>query len=1664
MMQRLRRSISSFFVAGFLALALAMPAGVALAQTAPEGGAPVSEGSVVTDTTQIAVASVSPTWRVIQLIAFVALIGSLGGMTYGIVLWRNGSQNNDVLGLERGRRIALVFGIAFILSAVLLLISFVVIRRQQQSSVRPSSISQPVGQGGLDTRDTLLLIDAIPTGAAPIRNVVTQLLFNQPIAQTAVEQNIALRRQGETVAVPGAWTVSGSRASFVPNQTCPSPNTSVRCLEANADYEVVIGLSMMSADGDAFRCPQPTSQCVFAFRTGEAVDVLAPNTRVTLPYQDAAVGQDSSVLVEAVSSDDYAVAFVDFSVNGEVIGTANVIGGQITREFRASSAWLTLGLALRSQHAITATGYDMAGLFGTSAPVSVEILPAYCFDARQNEDETGVDCGGPTCRSCEGEACTTNAQCASGLCVGGFCREYPIIEEVIDTDGSVGNLITIRGRNFGTASGEVIFLGLSAEEDNVSVTDQPCVGSWSDRQVIVRVPNGAVTGPLRLVTSETLYDTTDDDKGGRVIFEVNDRVRPGLCGVEPNPQQVGQEVTLRGSGFNTTTGDVSFGQAKAGRIGTWADTQISGVLIPSIAAGDVPVRVQVSQNNSNPVFMQITESPTLPQIDSISPDRGPVGQIFSLSGPNLSQAPLVKFFNPRTGEVVIADTRLPEACLRAFRKGEQRAFRVPRLENGVFEVFAETDAGRSNSVNFTVTTGGRLPGLCALEPDNGPLGMETVLYGEGFGVNKGLVRFHSRVDVDVISWSDGQIRVAVPPTAQTGMVQVISSTDQLSNGLSFRVGSCSPDTCGRGLECCSTGACQAAGSCSETLPACMYSWTFGTGDDLGGVPRVIEQATCKNSTQSPSPYIGTVDACLNAAVSARFTHDMKDNTLNSSAVELRRCNTGPVFDASSCDTTVSLTDFLMLNSNQPGEGFMAKPQPSFEPDTWYQATISTRVIAENGNALGQPYQWSFKTQTGTGACAVDHVEVTPATATVKKLGATQIFTGVATALNCNLLDSSAYDWGWLSADTSKALVEDSSTAQNRVTARGSTDPGPAVDIIGSIPEFSKEDKGQLRISLEPPLVVDKWPNCSTACINAALGAKFNQAMQRSSVTSTSNVQLLECRDAACTRAQAANVGVTGLEYNNTSFTLHFLPDVVAFKVATKYRAILSGLTSDSGLPLAGLNYDANGDGTIDSYSWIFSTREDSNACRIERVVIDPATAVSSIITEEFDYQSLPVAPADACSTSGQILRGDTLDWAWGVSVSKIASVTELDELPLTNFTDWSQITKSLAEGQTKIVASTQGVSGQGDFIVQCGYQTDNQCPSPATVNTHGVGTDSCCYPRPKIVGSNPRDGSQAVCTTLAVEIEFDQQMDEASVAGNVILEINNGAVPCAPETTAWTDRVKQSAHWLLSLFVDETNAQGENWCAVEATVSLSNATGVGIARVFPKTRLADDRQYRVRVLGDSNIGDNVPAGVRNIANVSFQGSNTRTFNTGKAECKLDFIQVEITPPGKPGSLDAVFCAGRNDCAGDVNATKEGNQHGYVATGRDRAGFIVPTDFTWSIESGDELIDVEPVEGAQTELTPAAQNGEASVVVIGKAQAPSTGTLSKTVDVIIFICENPWPSLESFPYKDASYNFDVFFCRDFGEPGTQDDLPPLAPEPVSETNIGTVLKESIFIIQ
>ena len=98
--------------------------------------------------------------------------------------------------------------------------------------------------------------------------------------------------------------------------------------------------------------------------------------------------------------------------------------------------------------------------------------------------------------------------------------EVPQITSVLPNIGPVGTFVTVSGEHFGAEPGVVSFNGISA-----------AIGSWSDNQAVVTVPEGATTGLIMLRTSEGLLSNG-------LSFTVNVIGAPGSLQVTLEPTEV----------------------------------------------------------------------------------------------------------------------------------------------------------------------------------------------------------------------------------------------------------------------------------------------------------------------------------------------------------------------------------------------------------------------------------------------------------------------------------------------------------------------------------------------------------------------------------------------------------------------------------------------------------------------------------------------------------------------------------------------------------------------------------------------------------------------------------------------------------------------------------------------------------------------------------------------------------------------------------------------------------------------------------------------------------------------------------------------------------------------------------------------------------------------
>lgn len=649
----------------------------------------------------------------------------------------------------------------------------------------------------------------------------------------------------------------------------------------------------------------------------------------------------------------------------------------------------------------------------------------------------------------------------------------------------------------------------------------------------------------------------------------------------------------------------------------------------------------------------------------------------------------------------------------------------------------------SNTVDFTVNNQALRPGICAILPDNGPAGIEVEVKGEGFGsqpanmftngsLNTGLPR--STVDFfkdsgnvclkngsaaecpdskkpgdacagDSIcvpaslfaavyrGWTDSSIKAIVPGNTadkntwpKTGPVHVIAGNQLSANAVPFAVRDCKQagaSACGTGESCCDDGACRT--SCAPQVRFSAYAWQMSTGV-LPTLPLVIESSQCSQGTevqpalfQSPSPYKGQQDACVNAAMFAEFNVPMLADSLVAANVKLEKCG------ADASEKTCPSPQVLSVIVSTVTEKTMTFRQQSggLTRNTWYRVTLvsdgeGTRIRDQAGraldgdrnNSLGGDYVWQFKTRDNDQPCALSFVDTVESRQNFNNKGEEKTFLAKLTAANCNAIQCGGnYNISWsvaaggfatLPATTSGVCLETvAATAQKETPANDPKRLTAAVQAVGAS-GASKEGFSLLAIKFADPKVVSVEPNCTEACSNARVAATFNTEMDPATLTA-GTVTVEKCRNASCnppylgflqgtiTTEPAQPVSPEGAKTvvftanDRTGANNSVLPP---FEPGTYYIVRLSkNLKSTSGVALTGLN-------ETNFYSWKFKTRDDGTACKPVRAALAPAKATLYFVGERQALIATPFSAPDACSTSGQALTG-ALPWNWTIDPNNV---------------------------------------------------------------------------------------------------------------------------------------------------------------------------------------------------------------------------------------------------------------------------------------------------------------------------------------------------------------------------------------------------------------------------
>lgn len=400
-----------------------------------------------------------------------------------------------------------------------------------------------------------------------------------------------------------------------------------------------------------------------------------------------------------------------------------------------------------------------------------------------------------------------------------------------------------------------------------------------------------------------------------------------------------------------------------------------------------------------------------------------------------------------------------------------------------------------------------------------------------------------------------------------------------------------------------------------------------------------------------------------------------------------------------------------------------------------------------------------------------------------------------------------------------------------------------------------------------------------------------------------------------------------------------------------------------------------------------------------------------------------------------------------------------------------------------------GLTTTAEFALSCTAESDAECAEP---DAYGVGQGGCCMERPTVT-LFPNAGS--VCRNAALYGTFSQPMDLDSLAYEVT---ENGATYTkyrmyARLDTTSTNFLCPTDHTRLAVeprslvlrvwntlvrFVTGKTVQADTGDCVAPITSFEQiAVGDGTykVRMHTKALLAANGRYTLVVEGDNNIDDTVTDGVVNKYGVGMNGTQSQAFTVGAEVCALQSVTLTDTETASP----YVFTRG------DETHVFMSSAYAYVG-GIPQEIQTIDGVYAWEWSGWESESDGDIVVVAQRDTDPASatvqaagQNGNDTVfatatITSNTANVPGASSITGSVDVLAFLCENPWPgSFASLPWSDTDagdqgaeegigwMNFSTMYCRDQGADTTTDDLPEVTVVRPPGTQSPNVIKEYLY---
>ncbi|MDD5291300.1 MAG: IPT/TIG domain-containing protein [Patescibacteria group bacterium] len=1292
------------------------------------------------------------------------------------------------------------------------------------------------------------------------------------------------------------------------------------------------------------------------------------------------------------------------------------------------------------------------------------------------------DGGTATCEA-DNNLCSAYLICDTGTCI---CLGAPVIDWVSPVDGAIGNLTTIGGRYFGDTAGRVYFWDGGGYTIEAEFPGAPCDENWQNNQIIVIVPAGAVSGPIKVVTSDAREDTTDNDRGPNLDdFVINTTVRPGLCKIDPAAGTKDNRITYYGLGLS---GGSAFYGSEADRVAAQnsvfsADNQgTAGV--PDIKVGQTTSFVLNNGLTSNYLkFTKNREPYAGPKITFFEPTQGAPGQYVTIHGSGFGTirgSNGVYFFETTRKD---ADFNFPPVCADSLWRDNQVIVKVPvGLADGNYDLNVEIGAQTAvSSTKFEVKNSLALsPSLCKIKPSRGPSNTPISLWGENFGDKddvKSKVRFNSNKEQSgaaITFWGDEdgaqKIETTVHQEAITGPVQVVQDT-LVGNGLNFTVGSCANNNdCAENVDdkfCCPAGSSE-EGKCKANIDGCyitvassVYEWDFSTGAGETVPPssyfsclgkskatgKCDSGGTCPNSPGKCSPYGGGGgqivgegcgdDYCNNRVCTGECTYN---STLN-------KCVT-----AGDCD----------LNN------------PSLTKDA-LNKEITAYCAEYNGSG-----HWQIDTEL---SCPSGWTKI-PGDKCVN------------TTLSCSLCGS-----GFVCLDDNDNDLKGLCAINQEICPRGS---------VCETDKCILKDKASCECCCEigqdardccAPLV------CKGTCGNDTSddGSGFGRCSGCADVGTTQSAH-----DAAC------NCGGTSGKICDTSVAGGICRDCEQLPskeecskhttccVDAMNKYICRGGTGDKNM----VKYDDSKDDL--AYCQYYQCKAGGDACDSDNNPVASSTRSVYETSKDCGEKCSQVSrPGKRCVASTMPELVCNASFSCGTDYScRTAADDECGTCCCNPGTPEVNANGLIcAPNKSPCTGATRGL--------YCGCEEDQDCGSKESV---GCSSDTCCRAKPRVSSVYPAGDAAGVCLNTLISANFNEKMDIASFSGNVVVvgDYENSVCPAGTQYLALNNGPVVRKNLAVSFYrkvlsvlakvarplfggkvLAGTTDPSHNYCALTGMVNgVNKADGTTDLTFSLNKPLEKKRKYYVVIKGDENLDSS--KGVLSSLEIGLNENDTETFGgktftkakiwsftTGNDICQLS--SVSIYPPRylfkTAGAVSAQsFEAKPLSASGQTISPVTGYNWGWN-WGSDNSQIAEVTN-SGSPVSSVQTVTAQNVKDGKTLIKATATITEDTVSGASTVGQTKTGR----AEVYVFLCANPWPPIKADstwePWRDKSTNctiddhncgagsdsccyntnYELYYCRDRGAAGSADDLPAILSEDTivrGESKIQDILKEAYF---